>query len=188
MKRRPSPYSRHELSIIVLVALATALVAALALAWYFSRDNRWYRVVSPPNEAVTQIVALDRGLNAYVRTRQGNLYLCGGTTWRDACRQASTDEVPVNKVPLQWLTCGTPFPAVPPAPGVVIDAIEVGRCSGAATYSKLIVLENGSLWQWRRTFSWVNGFAWASGVVAAAMLGMVGGMGVVKLRRYLSDT
>ncbi len=183
-----SPYSRKEIFFIIAAALVGAVLCALGMTWYLDRDNQWFRIVSPPNETATEIVALDRGLNAYVRTQQGNLYLCGGRTWRDACRKVPPDELPVTKVPAQWLTCGSTFPQLPTAPGAVVAAIEVGRCSGVPTYSKLVILDDGTLWQWSRTFTWANQFAAGTCVILGLGLGSAFGIFIVKLRRYLRAT
>ncbi|MCX6030160.1 MAG: hypothetical protein NT169_12805 [Chloroflexi bacterium] len=184
-----SPYSRTEIFFIIAVALAGAVLCAVGMAWYLDRDNQWFRIVSPPNKTATEIVALDRGLNAFVRTQQGNLYLCGGRTWRDACRKVSPDELPVNKIPLQWLTCGSAtFPQLPAAPGAVVASIEVGRCDGVATYSKLVILNDGTLWQWRRTFTWANQFAAGTCVILGLGIGIALGLFLVKMRRYLRKT
>ena len=80
-----SPRSRRETLFILAAGVVGALLAALVMTWYLNRDNRWFRLVSPPGETPAQIVALDRKLSPYVRTQQGNLYLCSGHTWRDAC-------------------------------------------------------------------------------------------------------
>lgn len=187
-KKTPTPYTRNEKLTIFFIALAGTLLSALALAWYFNRDNRWIRLVSPPNEKAVQILALDRALNAYVKTSQGNIYLCGGNTWRDTCRKVPASDVPIIKVPGLWLTCSGDFPPLPPAPGAVVDEIAVGRCTGANVYSKLIVLSDGSLWQWRRTFSWVNPFAMITGIALGLGLSTTAGIGVIRLRRYLRGT
>lgn len=183
--QHPSRSLRTDRLIIALVGLATALICALGTVWYLDRDNRWFRIVSPQNETATAVLALDRGLNVYVRTTQGNLYLCGGRTWRDTCRRVSADEVPLVKVPAQWRTCPSPFPESPPLPGEVVDAIEVGRCSEAATYSKIVILKDGTLWQWRKTLSWVNSFAVASASLAGLGLGIVGALAVRKVAHAL---
>jgi hypothetical protein len=182
------PYNRSEILFIIATALVGAALCAVGMTWYLGRDNRWFRIVSPPNEIATEIVALDRGLNAYVRTQQGNLYLCGGSSWRDVCRKVSPDELPVNKVPAQWLTCGSaPFPQTPAAPGAVIASIEVGRCDGVPTYSKLVILSDGTLWQWRHTFTWADQFAAGTCVILGLGLGVAFGVFIVKLRRYLRE-
>jgi hypothetical protein len=185
MQRR-SLYNRYEILFIIATALVGAVLCAVGMTWYLGRDNQWFKIVSPQNETAIEIVALDRGLNAYVRTQQGNLYLCGGNSWRDVCRKVSPDELPVNKVPAQWLTCGAaPFPQTPAAPGAVIASIEVGRCDGVATYSKLVILNDGTLWQWRRTFTWANQFAAGTCVILGLGLGVACGLLIVKMRRYL---
>ena len=187
MNRRP-PYSRREILVIFIAALAGALLSALAVSWYQNQDNRWFRVVSPPDETAAEILALDRGLNPYVRTAQGNLYLCTGGTWRDSCRQVTPEELPATELHPQWSSCGSDFPPVPAAPGVVVDSIEAGRCSEASTYSKVVLLNDGTLWEWRRTFSWVRPFALATSGVLGLGIGIVGGIILVKLRRALRET
>jgi hypothetical protein len=100
----------------------------------------------------------------------------------------SPDELPVNKVPAQWLTCGSaPFPQTPAAPGAVIASIEVGRCDGVPTYSKLVILSDGTLWQWRHTFTWADQFAAGTCVILGLGLGVAFGVFIVKLRRYLRE-
>ena len=71
--------------------------------------------------------------------------------------------------------------------GVIVDAIEAGRCFEASTFSKVVILDDGSLWQWRRTFSWVNPFVWVTGTVFGLLLGLAAGLFLVKLRKALRD-
>ena len=92
-----SPRSRRETLFILAVGIVGALLAALVMTWYLNRENRWFRLVSPPGETPAQIVALDRKLSPYVRTQQGNLFLCSGHTWRDACRPVTAAELPRHR-------------------------------------------------------------------------------------------
>ena len=57
-----SPRSRRETLFILAAGVVGALLAALVMTWYLNRDNRWFRLVSPPGETPAQIVALDRKL------------------------------------------------------------------------------------------------------------------------------
>ena len=182
-----SPRSRRETLFILAAGVVGALLAALAMTWYLNRDNRWFRLVAPPGETPAQIVALDRKLSPYVRTQQGNLFLCSGHTWRDACRPVTAEELPRTELHPQWNTCGRELPPLPVAPGVVIDAVEAGRCFEASTFSKVIILEDGSLWQWRRTYSWVNPFVRVTGIILGLGMGLAAGLFLVKLRRALRD-
>ena len=67
------------------------------------------------------------------------------------------------------------------------------RCDGgralleASTFSKVVLLDDGSLWQWRRTFSWVNPFVWVTGTVLGLLLGLAAGLFLVKLNRALRE-
>jgi hypothetical protein len=182
-----SPHSRRETLFIIAAGVIGALLAALAMTWYLNRDNRWFRLVSPPDETPVQIVALDRKLSPYVRTQQGNLYLCSGRTWRDACRPVAPEELPPTELHPQWNTCGKELPPVPAAPGTVVDSVEAGRCFEASTFSKVVILADGSLWQWQRTISWVNPFVWVTGTVLGLVIGLIAGAFLVKLRRALRD-
>src|SRR5512137_1553639 len=121
-----SPRSRRETLFILAAGIVGALLAALLMTWYLNRDNRWFRLVSPPGETPVQIIALDRDLSPYVRTQQGNLFLCSGHTWRDACRAVTAEELPVTELHPQWNSCGQGLPPLPPAPGVVVDSVEAG--------------------------------------------------------------
>ena len=182
-----SPRSRRETLFILAAGVVGALLAALVMTWYLNRDNRWFRLVSPPGETPAQIIALDRKLSPYVRTQQGNLFLCSGHTWRDACRAVTAAELPLTELHPQWNTCGRELPPLPAAPGVVVDAIEAGRCYEASTFSKVVILDDGSLWQWRRTYSWVNPFVWVTGTILGLGLGLAAGLFLVKLNRALRD-
>lgn len=184
MHQRPA-YSRSEAIIIAAAVLIGLLIALLIMAWYFERDNRWFRIASPQDDPAVQILAVDRSLNAYVKTQQGNLYLCGGRTWRDTCREVTVDEAPLNKVPAQWRGCVSVPPLWPAEPGAVIDSVTVGRCAEAATYGRLIILADGTLWQWQRTYSWVNGFARTVLILLGILIGLAAGAFIVKLRRAL---
>ena len=50
-----------------------------------------------------------------------------------------------------------------------------------------MILDDGSLWQWRRTYSWVNPFIWVTGVILGLGIGFIAGAFLVKLRRALRD-
>lgn len=184
MNRRP-PVHTIENVIVVLATLACTALLPLMLAWYYDRSDRWNRVVAPAGETVTEIVALNRALMPYVKTQQGNLYFCSGVTWRDTCTPITPGELPVRAVHPKWLTCPPPFPETPPLPGTVVSAFEVGECAEAQTYAKVVLLDDGSVWQWQRTFSWVQPFTLATCAVLGLMLGLAGGKFIVKLARAL---
>lgn len=180
-----SPYSRRAKLFLILVALAAAALAALAMIWYHGRSHRWIQLVSPAGETATEIVAVNRVMMPYVKTEQGNLYFCSGSSWRDVCQPITPAQLPINPVHPKWLTCPPPFPETPPAPGEIIDAVEAGQCAEARTYSKVILLSDGALWLWRRTYSWVEPFT----IVTAGLLGLLLGWGFgvffINTRRYL---
>ena len=184
MKER-SPYTRSDILIVVIAALAGAIVSALFMTWYLNRDNRWQAIVVPTNEKAVKIIAADRLLRPYVQTDAGNLYLCGGGTWRDACQQVSPALLPADRVPMRWTTCNSPLPETPPLLGTVVDAVEGGRCSEAQTYAKVVLLEDGTLWQWQRTYTWWNQFAAGTCIIMGIGLGALAGVLVVRTRRYL---
>lgn len=170
---------------VILAALAGALLSALAMSWYHDRDDRWIRFVSPAGEDAIEIVALNRDLKPFVRTQQGNLYFCSGATWRDKCSQVTPAELPTSAVHPRWLTCRSTFPQTPPAPGTIIDSIETGQCAEASTYAKTVLLSDGTLWQWRRTFSWVRPFTVLTAGLLGLILGLVAASAIVHARRYL---
>jgi|GEM_PF-1815348 len=186
MQKRSS-YNRKEIPVIVIAAVSGALICTLAMSWYLNRDNRWFRLISPSDETATEIVALDRGLNPYVRTQQGHLYLCTGATWRATCRQVTPEELPTTKVHPQWSSCGSTFPQTPVPPGTVVDSIEAGRCSEAATYGKVVLLNDGTLWEWSRTFSWVNQFALVTSTILGVGLGIAVEKVIAKIGRILRE-
>lgn len=181
----PTPYTRREKLILILVALAAAALAALAMSWYHGRSHRWMRIVSPADETVTEIVAVNRAMMPYVKTAQGNLYFCSGSSWRDACQPITPAELPINNIHPKWLTCPPPFPETPPAPGEIVDAVEAGQCAEARTYSKVILLRDGSLWLWRRTYSWVEPFTVGTAGLLGLLLGWAFGVFFINTRRYL---
>jgi hypothetical protein len=98
------------------------------------------------------------------------------------------EDLPRTELHPQWNSCGKPLPPVPAAPGVVVDSVEAGRCDEASTYSKIVILNDGSLWQWRRTYSWVNPFIWVTGVILGLLFGLAAGFFLVKLRRALRSS
>ena len=184
MPQTRSPYTRRKILTVLIAALAGGLICTLLMSWYLNRDDRWVRTAVPPNETPAQIVAVDRLLRVYVRTVEGNVYLCG-SSWRDACRAATADDVPAVRVPAQWRTC-TSFPSdVPDPPGPVIDSVAVGRCLEADTYSKLVITDDGGIWQWRRTFSWANQFAAAVCISLGIGLGAAAGILALRLRHWM---
>jgi hypothetical protein len=178
-------YSRGE-KLFVAGGLILGLLCALLLmgAWS-SQQKRWRPVASPVHQTPVKILALDRSLRAYVRTAEGNLYLCGGDALTQSCTPVTEADLPVNAVPPQWQSCGALAPNIPEPPGKVIDSIMVGRCLEAHTFSKLVILENGSIWQWTRSLSWANWFAFAVCVFLGIVLGAAGAIILVELRRRL---
>jgi hypothetical protein len=178
-------YGRGE-RLIVAIGSVIGLICALLLMGLWSRlDNRWRPVASPANETPAKILALDRSLHAYVRTEAGNIYLCGGDPVTHSCTQVTAADLPVNPVPPQWQTCGSAEPTIPPAPGKVVDSILVGRCLEAATYSKLAILDNGTIWQWRRVLSWANWFALGVCLLLGLGFGAGGSILLVEVRRRM---
>jgi len=179
------PYSRAEVLILLLVTLVVTALAALGMRAYQNRDNRWVRIVSPSGEKAVEIVAVTRLLQPYVRTQEGNIHFCTGSAWNDTCNRVDAAQVPVNRVPARWLSCPPELPTLPPLPGEVVHALEVGQCQEGRTYSKLVILDDGSIWQWKRTFSWVNGFALGSVIAYGILFGALLGVAVVYVRRGL---
>jgi hypothetical protein len=179
------PYSRREKLMVVLLALATGALLALAISWYHSSTHRWSRIVSPTGETAVKIVAVNRVMMPYVETDQGNLLFCSGSSWRDACTPVERSQLPINNIHPKWMTCPPPFPETPPLPGVVVDMVEAGICAEARTYSKVVLLSDGSLWHWRHTYSWVEGFTILTAGVLGLLIGWGLGVFVINLRRYL---
>ncbi len=182
---KKTPFTRGEILTIVLVTLAFTALCGAAMNAYLNRDNRWFRIISPTDEKAVEIVAVTRLLQPYVRTESGNLFFCSGGTWRDKCEQVTAAEIPVNKVPPRWLTCAPELPQLPPLPGGIAHSLAVGQCQESKTYAKLVILDDGSIWKWQRSFSWVNGFALASIIGYGLVLGAIGGFVFVRVRRYL---
>ena len=183
---KKTPYSRGEILTILLITLAFSALCGLAMNAYLNRDNHWFRIVSPTDEKAVEIVAVTRLLQPFVRTESGNLYYCSGGTWRDTCEQVVAAAIPVNKVPPRWLTCTPQLPELPPLPGSIAHSLEVAQCQEGRTYAKLVILDDGSIWRWQRSYSWVNSFALASVIVYSLILGAIGGFAFVRVRRYLS--
>lgn len=180
------PYSRAEVLILLLVTLVVTALAALGMRAYQNRDNRWVRIVSPSGEKAVEIVAVTRLLQPYVRTQEGNIHFCTGSAWNDTCNRVDAAQVPVNRVPARWLSCPPELPTLPPLPGAIAHALEVGQCQEGRTYSKLVILDDGSIWQWKRTFSWVNGFALGSVIAYGILFGALLGLVAVHSRRALA--
>lgn len=183
--RKPTPYSRRAKLFLILVALASATLAGLAVSWYHGRSHRWIRIVSPKGETATEILAVNRVMMPYVKTQQGNLYFCSGNSWRDACQPITPAALPLTRIHPKWQTCPPPFPETPPAPGTIVDAVEAGQCAEARTYSKVILLSDGSLWLWRRTYSWVEPFTVGTAALLGLLLGWGFGVFFINTRRYL---
>lgn len=180
-----TPLTRGEILTIALITLAFSALCGVAMNAYLNRDNRWFRIVSPTDEQAVEIMAVTRLLQPYVRTAAGNVFFCSGGTWRDKCEQVTAAEVPANKVPERWHSCAPDLPPLPPLPGNIAHSLSVAQCQEATTYAKLVILEDGSIWKWQRTFSWVNGFALGSVVIYAIIFGALGGYVLVQARRYL---
>jgi hypothetical protein len=178
-------YSRGEKLVVVIGLILGLLCALLLMALWSHQQNRWLQVASPANETPVKILAIDRSLHAYVRTTAGNIYLCGGDPLSHSCTPVTEAGLPVNPVPPQWQSCGSLAPTIPAAPGKVVDSIFVGRCLEAATYSKLVILDDGGIWQWYRTLSWANWFALVVCILLGIGFGAAGGIALVEVRRRL---
>lgn len=178
-------FSRGEFILIAAITLAFAALSALGLRAYLERDNRWVRIVSPTDAKAVETVAVSRLLQPYVRTDQGTYYFCSGTTWRDTCAPVDETRLPATAVPPRWQTCAPDLPQLPEPPGEIVHSLDFARCQEARIYARIIILTDGSIWRWQRSFSWVNGFAFASGVFWSLVIGGLIGVGVVLLRRYL---
>lgn len=182
-----TPFTRADFVVFLIITLLIGAAGSALIYSYVHRDHRWFQIVSPANERAVEILAVNRLLRVYVRTDQGNLYLCGGRTWRDACEAVGEADIPVVKVPGRWSNCTALYPEPPPLAGDVMDALQVGQCFEGRTFSKLVILADGTMWQWLRTYSWVNGFALTTGVALSLALGALAGWGVIWLRRYLRE-
>jgi hypothetical protein len=180
-----SRLSTRERVVVAAVALVFTGLCTAGMLAYLGRDNRWFAIVSPKNEKAVEIVAVTRLLQPYVRTDAGNYFWCTGNTWQDSCRQIAAGDVPTSKIPGRWQTCQPEFPALPPLSRQVVDSLDVGQCQEGRTYARLVVLDDGTIWKWQRTFSWVNGFALGSTIVWSLLIGAVGGLALVRVRRYL---
>lgn len=178
-------YTKGE-KLIVIIGLILGLLLALLLMGLWSRqDNMWRRVASPANETPAKILAVDRSLHVYVLTSEGNIYLCGGDLLSHSCGQVSAADLPANRVPFPWQSCGSSLPNIPEAPSRVIDSITVGRCLEAKTYSKLAILDDGGIWQWYRVLSWANWFAFGVCLLLGIAFGTAGGILLVEAGRRL---
>ena len=177
--------TRGELILVVVVTLVITALGAIGMAAYNNRDNRWVPLVHPTQEKAAEIVAVSRLLQPYVRTQAGNLYFCSGNTWQDACKPITQADLPLNPIPGRWQTCKPTFSQLPALPAEPVSTLDVGQCQEGRTYARLVILEDGTIWRWQRSFSWVNGFALASIVVASFFLGLLIGLMIVWVRRYL---
>lgn len=179
--------TRNEKMIVVVAALLVGALFTLLMTLYVNRDNRWLRIVSPKDQRAIEIVAVTRLLQPYVKTDAGNYFFCSGGEWTDSCRPVSAGDLPVNKIPGRWQTCAPQLPALPPLPAAAVSTLDVGQCQEGRTYARLAILEDGTIWKWQRTFSWVNGFATVSAAAWGLTLGALAGWGIVRLRRYLRE-
>jgi hypothetical protein len=178
-------YSRGEKLFVVFGLILGLLCALLLMGAWSSQQQRWFPIASPVHETPVKILALDRSLRVFVRTAEGNIYLCGGDALTQSCTPVTQADLPVNPVPAQWRSCGARVPNIPEPPGTVIDSVLVGRCLEANTFSKLAILENGGIWQWYRSLSWANWFALGVCVFLGVVLGAISAIILVELRRRL---
>lgn len=94
----PSGYDNGE-KLVVAAGLIIGLLCALLVMGLWSRlDNRWLPVGSPANAMPIKILAVDRSLHAFVRTTDGDIYLCGGDPMTRSCTQVTAADLPVNSV------------------------------------------------------------------------------------------
>ena len=178
-------YTRGEKLFVVAGLLLGLLCALLVMGAWSSQQKRWRPVASPAHETPVKILALDRSLRVFVRTAEGNVYRCGGDALTQSCVPVTQADLPLNLVPPQWQSCGTLLPNISDPPGSAIDSIFVGRCLEANTFSKLVILDDGSIWQWYRSLSWANWFAFGVCLLLGFVTGTVGAIALVELRRRL---
>jgi hypothetical protein len=179
--------TRAEFIIVVIVTLVFTVLGAIGMSLYNNRDNHWVQIVHPTQDKAIEIVAISRLLQPYVRTESGSLYFCSGNGWQDTCTAIKPVDLPMLPIPGRWQTCKPVFPKLPALPGTPVNTLDVGQCQEGRTYARLVVLEDGTVWKWQRTFSWVNGFALASIVVASFFVGLLIGLVVIWVRRYLQS-
>jgi hypothetical protein len=177
-------YTRNEKLLVAIGLIIGLLCALLVMALWSRQETRWFRVATPADETPAKILAVDRALRVYVRTTAGNIYLCGDLR-SYSCTPVAKADLPVNPVPPQWQSCGAAVPNIPEPPGRVIDSIFVGRCLEAATYSKLVILDEGGIWQWYRALSWANWFALVVCILLGISFGTAGAIALVEVRRRL---
>jgi hypothetical protein len=177
--------TRAEALLVVVVTLVVTAVGTIGMLAYNNRDNRWVQIVHPTQDKAVEIVAISRLLQPYVRTQGGGLYFCSGSTWQDTCRSITQADLPMIAIPGRWQTCKPVFPRLPALTGQPVNTLDVGQCQEGRTYARLVVLADGTIWKWQRSFSWVNGFALASIVVASFFIGLLIAFTIVLVRRYL---
>lgn len=177
--------TRAERTFVVVFMLLFAALCTFGMIRYVNRDNVWTPIVHPTQERAVEIVAISRLLQPYVRTEQGNLYFCSGSTWQDSCRPITPAELPINLIPGRWQTCKPVFPTLPALPGQPVATLDVGQCQEGRTYARLVILSDGTIWKWARNFSWVPGFATGSIAVASLLVGWLLSLTIVRVRRYL---
>ena len=150
-----APYTRSDILIVVIATLAGAILSALFMTWYLNRDNRWQAIVFPTNEKAVKIIAVDRLLRPYVQTEGGRPLSLRRRHRRDACQRFRPPYCPRDRCHCAGRPA-TPRSRKRLLLGSVVDAVEGGRCSEAQTYGKVVLLEDGTLWRWQRTYTWWN--------------------------------
>lgn len=182
---KKSSLTRGELAIIVVVTFVVTALCTAGMIAYLNRDNVWVPIVYPTQDKATEIVAVSRLLQPYVRTADGKYYFCSGSGWQDTCREISQADLPVNSIPGRWQTCKPVFPTLPTLPGEAVNTLDVGQCQEGRTYARLVILSDGTIWKWQRNFSWVNGFAVGSVAIASFFMGLLLSVVIVLAWRYL---
>jgi hypothetical protein len=106
--------------------------------------GRWERLrVAPP--PFVQLVGYHNG-NLFIKAADGNLYSCG--TGSDACFQTDVESEKKTRF------CGEPGSLTPFAPGKIVNVLAVRICyPDAHSDIHFIVLNNGSIWTWKRWWS-----------------------------------
>lgn len=168
-----------------IIGLASGILV-VAVFVYLDSSNNWQRISNPP-EKVVELLDYDYGFNrgAYVRTTTGDIYACSSSYKANGTGCVKTSYPPEYR-PLN--SCAGKVYPTPKPPGTVVSKLEVHPCiEDSWVQVNLIVLDDDSIWKWETIEGEIiffgRIFLVGIGAVCGATLSLIGGIGILLLKR-----
>ncbi len=183
MKHISCGSSIRSVGLAVVIGLAGGCLIGVALLLYFAADSGWRRVAGPSDSAAKVLGYYYAGETIYIRTIAGDIYACSSSTSRtknEGCTKLTQvpSESNIN-ISCDWQHFPTPKP-----PGTIVHELEVHPCVPDSTLQvNHIVLEDGSIWEWKKLTSEFKDFFKVIFLVVCSIIGVILGVicGIIRL-------